>query len=222
VTRTVTRLHGRTILVTGAARGITLAISERLLADGARVVMLDRDAPAVEAAAKGLGADARARASPTSRARRTWTAPCRRRTTGTAGSTSSVNNAGITGRSFPTWEPQQRAHHQHRFDRRQGRQPHARAVLHGQGRCHRAHQSARQGSRHAGNSRQRGRAGGDRYRAAPADGALDRRHARREDSDGTRGPARSTTSRAGEPRTKRRTADRRGGPKARAAPAWRR
>jgi nucleoside-diphosphate-sugar epimerase len=69
------RLTGRTALVTGAARGIGLAISERLLADGARVVMLDRDAPAVEGAAAsresprrrhrslvpGLGADREAR-----------------------------------------------------------------------------------------------------------------------------------------------------------------
>ena len=54
------RLAGRTALVTGAARGIGLAISERLLADGAHVVMLDRDAPSVEGAAKTLGADARA------------------------------------------------------------------------------------------------------------------------------------------------------------------
>src|SRR5437867_13255676 len=58
-----------------------------------------------------------------------------------------------------------------------------------QGGGHRAHEGARQGSRDAGDSRQRGRAGGDRHRAAPADGALDGRHARREDSDGTRGEA---------------------------------
>lgn len=36
-------LQGRTALVTGAARGIGLAISERLLREGARVALLDRD-----------------------------------------------------------------------------------------------------------------------------------------------------------------------------------
>ena len=56
----MSRLDGRTAVVTGAGRGIGLAISERLLADGARVVMVDRDAAAVEGAAKRLGSDARA------------------------------------------------------------------------------------------------------------------------------------------------------------------
>ncbi len=42
------RFEGRTALVTGAAaRGIGLAITERLLAEGARVALVDRD-PAVE------------------------------------------------------------------------------------------------------------------------------------------------------------------------------
>ena len=99
----MSRLDGRTALVTGAGRGIGLAISERLLADGARVVMLDRDAPAVEAAAKRLGGNARAIVADVTR------------TADVDGAVQAahdwhgrldvvVNNAGITGRSFPTWE----------------------------------------------------------------------------------------------------------------------
>jgi 3-oxoacyl-[acyl-carrier protein] reductase len=99
----MSRLEGRTALVTGAGRGIGLAISERLLADGARVVMLDRDAPAVEAAAKRLGGNARAIVADVTR------------TADVDGAVQAahdwhgrldvvVNNAGITGRSFPTWE----------------------------------------------------------------------------------------------------------------------
>jgi 3-oxoacyl-[acyl-carrier protein] reductase len=99
----MSRLDGRTALVTGAGRGIGLAISERLLADGARVVMLDRDAPAVEGAAKRLGGNARATVADVAR------------TVDVDGAVQAahdwhgrldvvVNNAGITGRSFPTWE----------------------------------------------------------------------------------------------------------------------
>src|SRR5207302_7154589 len=103
VSTRMSRLDGRTALVTGAGRGIGLAISERLLADGARVVMLDRDAPAVEGAAKRLGDNARAIVADVTR------------TADVDGAVQAahdwhgrldvvVNNAGITGRSFPTWE----------------------------------------------------------------------------------------------------------------------
>ena len=57
-------LSERVALVTGGARGIGLAIARRLLADGARVALVDRDRSAVEGAAAGLGASAR-RSSPT-------------------------------------------------------------------------------------------------------------------------------------------------------------
>ena len=99
----MSRLDGRTALVTGAGRGIGLAISERLLADGARVVMVDRNAAAVEGAAKRLGSDARAIVADVTRTtdvdRAVEAAHAWHRRLDIV-----VNNAGITGRSFPTWE----------------------------------------------------------------------------------------------------------------------
>lgn len=43
-----------TVLVTGAARGIGLAAAKRFLAEGWRVLMLDRDAPGLDAAHRAL------------------------------------------------------------------------------------------------------------------------------------------------------------------------
>jgi NADP-dependent 3-hydroxy acid dehydrogenase YdfG len=48
-------LAGRTALVTGASRGIGLAIARRLVTDGARVAMLARDASALADRAAELG-----------------------------------------------------------------------------------------------------------------------------------------------------------------------
>ena len=96
-------LSGRTALVTGAGRGIGLAITQRLLADGASVAMVDRDASAVEGAAKRLGAAARAIVADVTR-----TADVNAAVTAAHDWNGRldivVNNAGITGRSFPTWE----------------------------------------------------------------------------------------------------------------------
>jgi 3-oxoacyl-[acyl-carrier protein] reductase len=99
----VTPLAGRTALVTGAGRGIGLAITERLLADGARVALVDRDGPLVEGAAKRLGAAARAIVADVTRTADVDAAV--RATHDWHGRLDIVvNNAGITGRSFPTWE----------------------------------------------------------------------------------------------------------------------
>jgi 3-oxoacyl-[acyl-carrier protein] reductase len=96
------RFDGKTALVTGAARGIGLAISERLLAEGARVALVDRD-PEVEAVAKRLGAQARALVADVTRSAEVD------RAVGEAHRWAHrldivVNNAGITGRSYPIWE----------------------------------------------------------------------------------------------------------------------
>ena len=55
-------LAGRTAVVTGGAQGLGLAIAERFIAEGARVVLGDLDPEATRAAAKGLGGDDVARA----------------------------------------------------------------------------------------------------------------------------------------------------------------
>ncbi len=50
------RLQNKTCIVTGAARGIGLAIAKAFYAQGARVVMTDRDAARLEREAAALGA----------------------------------------------------------------------------------------------------------------------------------------------------------------------
>ncbi len=93
----------RTALVTGAARGIGLAIATRLAADGLRVALLDLDRDAVESAARGIGPRAIALVADVTQTKdvdgaiatveREW-----------GRLDLLVNNAGITGRSFPIWE----------------------------------------------------------------------------------------------------------------------
>ena len=90
-------------MVTGAARGIGLAISERFAREGARVALVDRDGQGVEAAAKGLGEGAVALVGDVTRPDDV------ERVIGDAHARWGrldvvVNNAGITGRSYPIWE----------------------------------------------------------------------------------------------------------------------
>jgi 2-dehydro-3-deoxy-L-rhamnonate dehydrogenase (NAD+) len=93
----------KTALVTGAARGIGLAIASRLAADGARVAVLDLDAKAVDAAAKTVGGGAIALVADVTKAAEVDSAVDR--VVDAWGRLDIlVNNAGITGRSFPIWE----------------------------------------------------------------------------------------------------------------------
>ena len=95
-------LDHKTALVTGAARGIGLAIATRLAADGARVALLDVDA-ALEASAARVGHGAVALTADVTRAADVDGAV--RAVVERWGRLDvMVNNAGITGRSFPIWE----------------------------------------------------------------------------------------------------------------------
>ncbi|MEO8813722.1 MAG: 3-oxoacyl-ACP reductase FabG [Mycobacterium sp.] len=51
-------LNGKTAVITGGAQGLGLAIAERFVAQGARVVLGDLNLEATEAAARTLGSDA--------------------------------------------------------------------------------------------------------------------------------------------------------------------
>jgi len=93
----------KTALVTGAARGIGLAIASRLAADGARVALLDLDGAAADAAAKKVGGGAIALAADVTKASEV-DAAVGRVVDAWGRLDILVNNAGITGRSFPIWE----------------------------------------------------------------------------------------------------------------------
>jgi 2-dehydro-3-deoxy-L-rhamnonate dehydrogenase (NAD+) len=93
----------RTALVTGAARGIGLAIARRLAADGLRIALLDLDRDRLAAAARELGHGTVALAADVTRSAEVDAAV--QAVVDRWGRLDVlVNNAGITGRSFPIWE----------------------------------------------------------------------------------------------------------------------
>jgi len=96
-------LIDKTALVTGAARGIGLAIATRLAADGLRVALLDQDGDGVEAAARSIGRGALALVGDVTRTKDVDGAVARVESAWGRLDVL-VNNAGITGRSFPIWE----------------------------------------------------------------------------------------------------------------------
>jgi 2-dehydro-3-deoxy-L-rhamnonate dehydrogenase (NAD+) len=93
----------RTALVTGAARGIGLAIARRLAGDGLRVALLDLDRERVETAAREVGSGAAALVADVTRSADV-DAAVRVVVERWGRLDVLVNNAGITGRSFPVWE----------------------------------------------------------------------------------------------------------------------
>lgn len=96
-------LIGQTAIVTGAARGIGLAIVERLLASGANVSLWDCDAAALTATSAALGNRTHtAVVDVTQLADLQRAAEAARERFG--GLHILVNNAGITGSNRPSWE----------------------------------------------------------------------------------------------------------------------
>jgi 3-oxoacyl-[acyl-carrier protein] reductase len=93
-------LAERTALITGGARGIGLAITERLVADGARVMIADLDGAAAKKVTDRLGDNVMALVADVTRA--DHVAQVIKATIERWGRLDIVvNNAGITGRSFP-------------------------------------------------------------------------------------------------------------------------
>ena len=97
-------LHGRTAVVTGGARGIGRAITERMLASGAAVAIWDVDAAAMEATAAALSAQGTVS---THQAELTDGSAVSAITAATLAQHGAIdvliNNAGITGGNAPTW-----------------------------------------------------------------------------------------------------------------------
>jgi 2-dehydro-3-deoxy-L-rhamnonate dehydrogenase (NAD+) len=96
-------LRNRVAVITGGARGIGLACAQRFVQSGARVVLWDADAAALDAAQRALGNGVQIDVVELTREQEIEKAANR-----TYAANESVdiliNNAGITGPNHPTWE----------------------------------------------------------------------------------------------------------------------
>ena len=98
-------LQGRVAIVTGGAQGIGLAICQRLLSSGAKVVMWDIDAASLDQAAATLAAPQAVRGECVELTDDAAVAAATAQVLLKEGRIDIlVNNAGITGGNAPTWE----------------------------------------------------------------------------------------------------------------------
>ncbi len=98
-------LKGRTAIVTGGARGIGFAITERMLASGASVAIWDVDQDALKRAATALANKGKVFTAKVDVTDEHSIAPAVAQLMKDAGKIDIlVNNAGITGGNAPTWE----------------------------------------------------------------------------------------------------------------------
>ncbi len=96
---------GRGAVITGGARGIGLAIAQRLAAGGARIALWDVDAAALETARAALPADGGHTSCRLDITEEAAVAAAAEETEGAIGPIDIlVNNAGITGPNLKTWE----------------------------------------------------------------------------------------------------------------------
>jgi 3-oxoacyl-[acyl-carrier protein] reductase len=98
-------LHGRNAVVTGGARGIGLAIAQRLLASGASVSLWDLDAEALQSAAKALAGQGTVQTVVVNVAKPESVQAAAEEMLRLFGTVEIlVNNAGIAGATRKTWE----------------------------------------------------------------------------------------------------------------------